>query len=207
MLAAIEVRRRKPLASDLPLAFALPAGNAFYRIAPRARRDEGGEFSTRQPAFLEVSRRRKAIADAGRLVGPHHRFLLARELQRVAPAAAVAFVDLLPDLGADHRAEHGADDDRYRAVFLVGGARTDYAADRAAEHRADCSAITSALDDAVILVPLLAGVADVIGVVLLPPAMCRRPGRWIRRRGNGSESERHQRDDRKARRFHAASFL
>src|SRR6266446_5483386 len=192
MLAAIEVRRRKPLASDLPLAFALPAGNAFYRIAPRARRDEGGEFSTRQPAFLEVSRRRKAIADAGRLVGPHHRFLLARELQRVAPAAAVAFVDLLPDLGADHRAEHGADDDRDRAVFLVGGARTDYAADRAAQHRADCSAVAAAFDHAVVLIPFLAGVADIVRVVFLAPAVGRCPGRWVSGRRHRKKAERQE---------------
>src|SRR6202007_3458968 len=97
------------LASDLPLAFALPAGNALYGIAPGACGDAGGEFATRKPAFLEVSRRCKAIADASRLVGPHHRLLLARELQSVTPATAVALVDLLPELRADYRAKHAAD--------------------------------------------------------------------------------------------------
>src|SRR5947207_2702314 len=165
MLAAIEARWL--LASNFPLALAAPAGDAFHRILPRGCRNDRREFAARQLAFLEIARRSEAIVDPGRLVGPHHRFLLAGELERVAPAAAVAFVDLLPDPGADHRAEHRADDDRDRAVFLAGGARTDYAADRAAKHRADCSAIASAFDDAVVLIPLLAGVADVIGVVFL----------------------------------------
>src|SRR2546422_9569661 len=188
MLAAIEARWR--LASNFPLTLAAPASDAFHRILPRGRRNDRREFAARQLAFLEIARRSEAIVDASRLVGPHHRFLLAGELERVAPAAAVAFVDLLPDLRADHRAEHGADDDRDRAVLLVGGARTDYAADRSAKHRADRSAITSAFYDAVILGPLLAGVADVIGVVLLPPAMSRRPGRWVSGRRDRKQAER-----------------
>src|SRR5437762_1083695 len=121
------------LASNFPLALAAPASDAFHGILPRRCRNNRREFAARQLAFLEVARRSEAIVDARRLVGPHHRFLLAGELQRVAPAATVAFVDLLSDLGADHRAEHGADDDRDRAVFLVGGARTDYAAERSEE--------------------------------------------------------------------------
>src|SRR5256885_9518409 len=196
MLAAIEARWL--LASNFPLTLAAPASDAFHRILPRGRRNDRREFAARQLAFLEIARRSEAIVDAGRLVGPHHRFLLAGELERVAPAAAVAFVDLLPDLGADHRAEHGADDDRDRAVFLVGGARTDYAADRAAKHRADCSAITSAFDDAVILVPLLAGVADIVRVVFLAPAMCRCPGRRISGRRERKQTARQEDNDSEA---------
>src|SRR5213594_4264972 len=149
MLAAIEARWR--LASNFPLTLAAPASDAFHRILPRGRRNDRREFAARQLAFLEIARRSEAIADASRLVGPHHRFLLAGELERVAPAAAVAFVDLLPDLGADH----------------------------GAEHRADCRAIAPALDDAVVLVPLLAGVADIVWVVFLAPAVGRCPGRWV----------------------------
>ena len=89
----------------------------------------------------------------------------------MADAGAIALVEVAADLASDDCAEHRADDDRDRAVGIVADLRADCAADHGAGDGTDVVAIAAAFDDAVVALPLLAGVADVRAFVLLAPAV------------------------------------
>src|SRR5512134_3314822 len=98
-------------------------------------------------------------------------------------AGVVVAVHVLADLAADDRADRGAGQDRDQPVIAVGDRRADGAADDGAQHRADAFAVAVAFAYAVVVVPAVTGVADVVGVVLLPPAVCRRMRRRVGERG------------------------
>ena len=116
-------------------------------------------------------------------------------------AGAVRFVDALADLGADHRADRGAEDDRDRTILLV-GARADRAADCAADHGTDFGGVAPPPDYAVILLPSLAGVADIVRVVLLAPPVRLGVRRRLRRRRQWNERNGDERQQREMRCFH-----
>src|SRR5260221_1995471 len=83
--------------------------------------------------------------------------------------------------------------------------RSDPPAHGAAEHRAYLRRVAAALQDAVVVIPFLAGVADIVGIVLLAPPVCGRPWRRIRGRGNRHEAQHQERDDSGRESFHDLS--
>src|SRR5688572_5452953 len=188
-----------------PLPVACAAGDAGHLLLLPAlgARKLGGELAAVVLALLEVARGRQAVGNAGLGVRPLDRILAPGELERVAHAGTVALVDGLPDFRADDRADGGADQDRDRPILPV-GARADRRADDTTDHRPDRVSVALAFDYAVVLLPFLAGIADVVGVVLLAPAV--RLGVIGRRGGRGHRDEYggNQRDERCVRGFHAS---
>ena len=109
-------------------------------------------------------------------------------------AGAVPVVHFVADLVADDRADRRAGQNRDQPVVAVARGRANCASDDGAERRADTVAIAVALTDPVVVLPLASGVADIIRIVLFPPAVCgrvrRRVGESGQRSRQGGERER-----------------
>src|SRR6185503_19114989 len=88
----------------------------------------------------------------------------------MAEAAAVGFVELFPDSVADRGTGNDADDRPDRSVLFRDAIRDD-AADNAADDCGDLLAVAATRRDLVVALPRDTRVADVVGVVLLSPAV------------------------------------
>src|SRR5437660_12893292 len=83
-----------------PLALAAAARDAADHVLAPVGGDQRGELPARSLALLEVARGHQAIGDPGRLVRPYDGALHDGQLERMPPAAAVAFIELRTDLRA-----------------------------------------------------------------------------------------------------------
>src|SRR5690606_4653293 len=95
------------------------------------------------------------------------------DLERVSDAGAIAFIHLATDLGTNERADGAADDGGNHAIVAVSHPVTNDAADDSAKYCAHFLTIAASGPHAVIAFPMTAGIADVVGVILLAPAVCR----------------------------------
>src|SRR5688572_7673566 len=156
-----------------PVAITVATGYAGHLpgfLFAFANGELGGELPASLTAGSKVARRRKTVGHTGHFGLPDHSRFHAGQFERVPHAGSIALVNLVADLGADDCTDRRAEHDRRWALVFV-GARPDHAADCAAEHGAHRRRITSALNDAVVVVPLLPRVADIAGIIHLAPAM------------------------------------
>ncbi len=98
----------------------------------------------------------------------------------MAEAGAVPVVHFVANLVTDDGSDRRTGQNRNQLVVAVARGRADGASDDGAERRTGAVAIAVALADPVVVLPLAPGVADIIRIVLLPPAVC---GRMRRRVG------------------------
>ena len=90
-----------------------------------------------------------------------------RQLECVADAASVGVVHISADLAAHHGAQNRAYDDGDRTVPFSTHLRTDDTSDHGAHDGTDRRPIAAALDDPVVIVPLVSTVADIAMTMVL----------------------------------------
>src|SRR5262245_20788084 len=100
-----------------------------------------------------------------------HTLTVFCQLERMTDTGAITVIQLLADFASDCGTNDGAHDDCDDAARAIADLRTHGSPDDAADHRADRVAIALTLDDPVVVLPLAACVAHVVGVVLLAPAV------------------------------------
>ena len=135
---------------------------------------------TARPSVLRATKGLDDIGDTGSLVQPAHALTVLRKLERMPDATTILIIQVATDLMADDRADNRAEDDGHRTALT--DLRTDCAAHDAAQYGANRVAITSTVDDSVVMVPLAAGLAEVVRIMLLAPAVRGRMRRRVRKR-------------------------
>jgi len=128
----------------------------------------------------------QAVAEPGGGIAPAHRLPVAAQVEHVAHAAAIAAIHAPVDLGPDQHARNGAD----HGAGLVGHFLADRRAGDAAQHRADRAGVTASRHHPVVALPAVPGIAQVVRVVLLAPAVGRRVRRGHRQRRAHGERQR-----------------
>ncbi len=163
-----------------------PKRQALARLddLPPAEIAQQREMPAGTAIALEPAFGRQSIAHSLACAVPDDVATVFHEFERMTEAGAVVVVHLVTDLVTDDRADRRARQNCNQAVVIVADRSADRAADDGAEHCAHAIAVAPASANAIVVRPLVAGVADIVGVVLLAPSVRRRMG-W--RVGKGGQ--------------------
>src|SRR5258708_37254872 len=99
------------------------------------------------------------------------------QFQRVRDTGAVAILDVTADVGPHYSPNDRTHEDGNRSVLVIADPRPDGTAHHTAHDCAYRLIVAASRHDAVIVLPLVARIADVVGIVLLAPAVRWGPGR------------------------------